>query len=99
MCPRPPDLERALAAALATRCEAYADACAALTALQQRLDAGSSLHVLCPELHQVLGRVRAADDELAPLQSQWQGLSVPAGPELAAEMERHQVQLEQTLVL
>lgn len=96
---RLPDIERELTAALQARGAAYQRAQATLTALQQRVHDGEPLHRVCPELQQVLGAIRAGDERLAPLQEQWRNLSRKAGPELAAEIDRHQSQLEQTLAL
>jgi hypothetical protein len=96
---RLPDIEVALTAALQARGDAYVDAQAALEALRQRLHAGEALHRLCPELQQVLSTIRTLDERLAPLQEQWRTLSASPGPELAAQIARHQAQLERTLAL
>lgn len=96
---RLPDIERELTAALQARGEAYQQAYTALAALQQRVQHGDPLHRVCPELQQVLGAIRAVDEQLAPLQEQWRHLSHPPGAELAAEIDRHQAQLGQTLAL
>ena len=96
---RPPDIEIALTAALQARGDAYVDAYASLQALQQRLHAGDTLHRVCPELQHVLSAIRTEDERLAPLQEQWRRLSASPGPELAAQIDRHQAQLERTLAL
>ena len=96
---RPSDVEQAFAAALELRSNAYLEAFAALESLQQRLHAGDSLHRLCPELQQILTVIRAADDQLSPLQQEWEQLNKSAGPELAAQIESHRRQLERTLEL
>ena len=43
--------------------------------------------------------IRAADDQLAPLQQVWEQLNKTAGPELAAQIQSHRSQLERTLAL
>jgi hypothetical protein len=96
---RQSEIERALIAALESRGAAYVDAHAALEALQQRLNAGDSLHRLCPELQQILTAIRSADDCVAPLQQEWEQLHVTAGPELASQIQSHTSQLERTLAL
>lgn len=98
MTKRPSDIESALTAALQQRSNAYAQAHASLVAVEKQLHAGETpLHAACPELQQALSEIRVADECLAPLQEQWRGLSIRPGPELAAEIQRHQAQLEQTL--
>jgi hypothetical protein len=96
---RPSDIELAFSIALARRGAAYLDAYSALEALQARLHAGDSLHRLCPELQQVLTMIRSADDQLAPLQQEWELLNKAAGPELAVQIQSHRTQLEHTLAL
>jgi len=96
---RQSDVERALAAVLESRGATYLAAHSALEALQQRLHAGDTLHRVAPELQQVLGTIRSADDQLTPLQQQWEQLHVTAGPELKSAIQRHQSQLERTLAL
>lgn len=96
---RPSDVERALAIALQSRGATYEHAHAALEALQRRLHAGDTLHRVCPELQQILAMIRTADDQLTPLQQEWEQSGLNAGPELAAHIAQHQAQLEQTLAL
>ena len=97
---RPPDVEIALATALRQRSAEYARAHAALVVIQQRLQAGEApLHSACPELQRLLDAFRIADEQLAPLQDQWKSLSLRPGADLAAQIDRHQAQLEQTIAL
>lgn len=91
------ELERAMTAALQSRSAAYARAHAALEAVQQRLNAGEALQRVSPQLQRILESIRSEDDQLAPLQQEWGKSKVTAGPELAAEIARHQAQLERTL--
>lgn len=91
------ELERAMTAALQSRSAAYARAHAALEALQQRLSAGETLQRVSPQLQRILESIRTEDDRLAPLQREWGESKLTAGPELAAEIESHQAQLERTL--
>ncbi|MBL8851695.1 MAG: hypothetical protein JNG89_18585 [Planctomycetaceae bacterium] len=96
---RPNDIEMELATALRERAELYRHAHAALESLQQRLHAGDTMHRLSPELQRVLTAVRAEDERLAPLTDAWRRLSKSPGPELAAQIDLHQQQLERTLAL